>query len=232
MIFLPAKKTQICDIQVKSIATSTDASILTNIYWDERTSSIYLTDLFGSYLVHYSYTRNKINVLHINGVENPAIFLPIAGSDTQYLISSRDRAFLIGWDGHSSRVVKGREVFRMPTRSFIDQVSVGPHGKLYVGNMGPNTCAEPPVWSLYGYQNHRGLIEYDDHFVSTVGGVVITNTETYYHLDACTKTISAFKWNPITGALCEYQTREILLPSISFNFHLLMNSTQRKSVIY
>lgn len=154
--------------------------------------------------MRYSHVTRKVNTLVINGVDNPAIFMPIEGSDNQYLISSNNTAFLIGWDGHSKRVVKGREVFRVPSTSLVDQANVGPDGKLYVGNFGPNYCADPRKWSLYGHTN-QGLVEYNNEFVSTVGGVVIKETQTYYHLDACNKTLSSFKWDPITGALCKFR---------------------------
>lgn len=200
---LPPQKCQLCDIKITSVVTTPNASILTNIYWDEKTCSIFLSDLVGVALVHYSYTKNKVTILSIDGVEKPAVFLPIAGSDDEYLISSNNRAFLIEWNGHSKHAVQGRELFSVPPKSLIDHVYVGPNSKLYIGNFGPNACADPPLWSLYGYKKHRGLSEYSDDFVTTVGGVVIKETKTYYHLDTCTQTLSAFRWNPVAGGLCK-----------------------------
>lgn len=75
--------------------------------------------------------------------------------------------------------------------------------RIYVGNFGPPYCGGPPIWGLYGYARNNNLIEYYDQFTTTVGGVIIENTETYYHLDTCSQIISSFKWDPISGHLCK-----------------------------
>lgn len=190
-------------LTITAIPTTANASILTNTYWDKETNRIFTVDLFGKHLLTYSYGDRRVRALLVDSVESPAVFLPLQNTTDWYLVSSNGTTFVMQWDGHSNVTHKLDTVFDVAANSHVDSAYAGPNGRLYVGNFGPQYCLEPQRrFGLYSYSKD-GLTAYNESFLTTVGGVVIQENNPYYHLDACKKKLSAFKWDPETGDLCK-----------------------------
>lgn len=164
-----------------------------------------MVDLFGAALVSYSYIDNSFRTITVEGIDNPAIFLPVSGTTDQYVVSTNETAFLIQWDGESDTASKGDILFEMP--GHIDSAFVGPNGNFYVGDFDTSYCLHAPTYGLYSYSAQDGLSSYANDFGSTVGGVIIEEDQIYYHLDACQHELSAFDWDPVTGDLCKIHFR-------------------------
>lgn len=191
-----------CRITITSIRTSPHGLFNQNAHWDDETDSLYFVDEFGKLLYRYSYAINQLDWLTVDGVENPGFFMPIRSSRTQYAVGSDETTFLINWDGHSKVGTIDQEVFSVKPDSFLSSAWVSSRGQLYVGNYGGEFCSERPVFEQYSYKKNNELSVYATHYVSTVGAVLIEEERTFYHLDACRRTITAFDWNPFTGRLC------------------------------
>lgn len=190
-------------LKITTIATPHTTAVPTNTYWDAETQRLYYVDLFDRQIISYDFGTQHLYTLSIDGIEKPAIFLPLANSTNKYLASSNDEAFIVEWDGQSQDVRIGSDVFSVPAGSNVDSVSVGPNGKVYVGDFGPRYCLESARFGFYGLGDNNELKAYGDGFVTSVGGVVIESDRIYYHMDTCAKKLSAFTWDPATGDLCE-----------------------------
>lgn len=194
-------------MNITTIPTPYGTFVPTNTYWDAETRRLYTVDLFAKNVFCYSYDEKKLYTLTIDGVNNPAIFLPLNNTNNKFLASSDDHAFIVEWDGNSTDVQMGETVFTVPQGSNVDSASVGPNGKVYVGNFGPQYCLESARFSYYGLSESHDLEEYGNGFITSVGGVLIEKENIYYHMDTCGKKLSAFTCDPTTGALCKYCTK-------------------------
>lgn len=189
-------------MKITSYPIPEQTSILTNAFWDKITNRLFAVDLFGQIAISFRHSDKKFHALKIDGVNNPAIFLPLNDTIDQYLFSSDNEAFIGTWDGESDSVQKGDTVFTVPPDSNIDSVTVGPNGKLYIGNFGSEYCLESARFSLFGLTDTNDLAQYGDGLVTSVGGVILRYEQTYYHMDSCLKKLSAFKVNQ-DGSLCK-----------------------------
>lgn len=187
---------------ITSIATSRDGLFNQNPHWDDESNSLYFVDLFGKLLYRYSYARNRIDTLTVDGIENPGFFMPIRSSKFQYVVGANDSAYIINWNGISEHGTIDQEVFNIQPDAFLNSAWVSSRGELYVGSFGPDHCSGTPTFEQYGYKKNNDLIVFANHYVSTVGAVLIEAERSFYHLDTCSKTITVFDWNPETGRLC------------------------------
>lgn len=195
---------QLCDLSIMSIETPPKAQFNQNPHWDDETNSLYFVDLLGDLLYRYSYEHNTLYWLKVKGIENSGYFMPIRGSPHQYAVSSNESAYIINWDGFSRRGTIDQKVFSVQHHSFLSSSWVSSHGEFYVGNYGGNVCAERPFYAQYGFKKNNELLIFASRYVSTCGAVLVEQERTFYHLDACRKTITAFDWNPYNGLLCEF----------------------------
>lgn len=160
-------------------------------------------DLWGNRLVTYSTVDKKVHSLVVDGIENPSLFFPINGTVDKYLVSSNGTGYIMQWDGESETAQILGTAFDM-SPGHVDSGYIGPQGKLYVGDFGVDYCLDRSDYGLYGYSSSGSLTKYADGFTTTVGGVVVEATNTFYHLGGCEKELIAFDWDPISGALCKF----------------------------
>lgn len=169
-------------------------------FYDIETDSVYFIDLLGTLLYRYSRQDDKIVAITVDGVNHPGYFIPLQGSRNQYVTSTGNAVVIVNWNGHSNAGTIDRTVFNVTQNTWIHRAFTLPN-KFYVGNYGHEYCNEAPTKTLYEYTNSDGLEQEATHFVSTVGMVLVNNV--FYQLDACTKVLSGFDWNPWTGQLCK-----------------------------
>lgn len=189
-------------VTIDSIRTSSQALFNQNPYWDEKTNSVYFVDLFGKLLYCYNHSTNEVRWLMVEGIVKPGFFMPIRGSHHLYAVGANDTAYLINWDGLSRIGIIDQEIFHIKRDSFLTSAWVSSRGEFYVGNNGPDRCSGEPEFEQYGFTANNRLNVFADQYVSTVGAVLVERDRTFYHLDTCRKSISAFDWNPSTGSLC------------------------------
>lgn len=187
-----------------SIETPTRATFNQNPHWDNKTSSLYFVDSFGNLLYRYSYKYNKLHWVTAEDIVNPGFFMPIRGSSHKFAVGSNASVYLIDWDGFSRSATIDQKVFSVQKYSFLNSATVSSRGEFYVGNYGLNQCAERPTYEQYGFKKNNELVVFAAQYVSTLGTVLVEAERTFYHLDACRKTITAFDWNPYNGLLCKF----------------------------
>lgn len=203
---------------ITSISTSPDGQSNQNPHWDDESGALYFADQLGTLLYRYTYATNQLDWLTVDGIENPGFFMPVRGSNHQYAVGSNEIAYIINWDGYSPAGSIDQEVFSVRPNSFLSSAWVSSRGEFYVGNFGPDHCSGPPIYEQYGYKKNNELNIFAEHYVSTTGAVLVEAERTFYHLDRCRKTITAFDWNPITGRLCKsYFTDEKVLNATNLN---------------
>lgn len=165
---------------MRSVPTSPRALDPDNPHWDTETSSVYFADYFDKLLFRYSLTENKMYTLTVDGVINPAFFVLLKNSKTQYLTTTNGSAVVINWNGHSHHGRIERTVFTVAPNTIINSAYFGPTGDILLGNYGPGYCSVQPVFSFCKYTVEAGLVETARHFQSTVGITV-------FHVDGCTQ---------------------------------------------
>lgn len=174
---------------------------LNNPHWDAEKRSLFYADLFSQELVRYSYDENKIYTTTVDGVSMTGFFMPVDGSDFEYIVGTNTTTILIHWNGCSPKATKVRDLFNIPAS--INTGLAGPAGNIYVGAYGPRFCSEPPKLPVYDYRSCGCLGQTDNKFVATTGTAIDIKRRKFYQVDGCQKTVTSFDVDPITGKLCK-----------------------------
>lgn len=140
----------------------------------------------------------------VDGTSFGSFIQPIAGRKNRFLIAMNEKAVVINWDGHSSKGTVVKEVFSAEKDTNLDGFTVGPNNDFFTGNFANDFCASDADLPVYQYlADSDELKTVATGYKSTTGLIMNEKTKTLYHLDSCTKTLSAFDYDSKNRRICK-----------------------------
>lgn len=191
------------NVTITSIPTPITALALDNPYYDVTTSSLYTGDVLGLYICRFSYITRQIYCCAAFGVAQVAFVMPLLGYIDRFLVGAGRSAVIVEWDGISVFASVLETLFTLPFGTVLNSALVGPDNSLYIGTYGLTLCVVNPDYPMFRYTRQTGLVQISRGFESTVGMFIVQSTRTFYQLDGCSKILTAFNWDPCTGAICK-----------------------------
>lgn len=168
--------------------------------------TLYYIDMFDNSLYRFAIAEDRVYKTTIDEVDfanpykdTPGFIMPIQDKPNQYLVGLGRTVAVINWDGQSYRGRKAQELFTVPQNVNLNGLLVSPQNDWYIGSFAPGFCAAPASQSLIGYLRDQQIVNFGGNFKTSVGEALVGHT--VYQIDACTKTLSAFDWNPANGQL-------------------------------
>lgn len=172
-----------------------------NPHYDAETDSLYFANYYGTLLYRYSLRDNTTQTITVDGLTYPSFFIPVNGSNDQYLVNTNSSVYLLKWDGRSEYAQIEQPVFTLSPDATIDTGYTSSAGELYTGSSG-YYCVGEPTQSFYRYTRANGLETIGSNFSSTVGSAIINNT--LFQLDGCLQILSAWDVDPQTRVLSKF----------------------------
>lgn len=191
------------NITIDSVPTPLTALALDNPYYDAITNSLYTGDVLGLYFCRYSYVDKQIYCGYILGLVQIAFVIPLQNHPNLFVIGASRSACIVQWDGFASSGTVLETLFTLPFGTVLNSALVGPDNSLYIGTYGLTLCVVNPDYPMFRYTRQTGLVQISRGFESTVGMFIVQSTRTFYQLDGCSKILTAFNWDPCTGAICK-----------------------------
>lgn len=168
-------------------------------FWDSDKEMLYFIDFAGQRFYQYSWNENTTRRLTADGILNPTIFIPIAGSDDTYVICELATVYIMRWDGQSDKGEVIETLFSISNDKMLDGVLTTAEGEIFTGTKSLDYCNGPPVESFYRYTRANGLEVFGSHYKSFTGIVIVDDI--LYHMDGCDNKLYAWDIHPITRAL-------------------------------
>lgn len=165
--------------------------------------------MLGKMIYRYAIDEDRVYWLGLDEKNTPGFFVPIENKPNHYLAGLGNKAVVFKWDGHKYKAERVQELFSAPAGIELNGLVVSPQNDWYIGNYAPGFCAAPATQSLFGYLRDKQFVKFGGSFNTSVGEVMIG--QTVYQIDACTKTLSAFDWNPDNGQLSELRNYSFYL---------------------
>lgn len=159
--------------------------------------------MFGKAYYRYSLDEDKVYKLVVDSSAYAGFIMPIEGRKNRFLIGFNGTAVMIKWDGISSTATRVKNVFSIAADTILGGIMVTANNEFFAGGFTSALCTQLPTLSLYEYTQNKDLVTVFTYFKSTIGLALNEKKNVLYHLDTCTKQISAFDYDPSDGHLCE-----------------------------
>lgn len=148
-------------------------------------------------IFRYDTIERRIYAAYIEGAPSPAAYiLPIGDcntNSTKYAVGIGHYTYIINWDGKSvvSTIVKRSfAIDDLDSASRLCVAKPNKFGKFYGGTCFSGFCNATKTASFNMYSREKGVQQIFNSIVSTTG--IAYDEHTIYHLDACTKLLTAF----------------------------------------
>lgn len=171
--------------------------------WDDNTNSLYYVDLFGGAFCRYSVDDDAVYKTTI-GAGYAGFITPIEGQQNRFLVALDEKVIVMKWDGVSRTASKEKTLLTIRPKLHLNSITVGVNNDIFIGGFTDAVCQNPTNMSLYRYTQNNGLAEVADGFVAVVGLAFNYRANILYQMDACTHIITAYNYNPLSGALCKW----------------------------
>lgn len=195
-------------IEVK-LVPSPRSNCATRGHWDESSQSLYYVDIEGpdSTLLRYDYCEDKTYAATVDNEPILTFILPVANTNDQFLVGTKNQAIVIQWDGKSVKGEFCRTVFEISTDpayapNRFNGAKADPVGNFVGGTQFANDCLNHSTTAyLYHYSLKTGLtIIHRNLFISN-GLTWSEKTKKFYYIDSCVPEVNEFDYDVETGSL-------------------------------
>lgn len=190
-----------------------DINIVYAPTYDAQSKNMYLVNFVTSgdepSIFRYNTRNGDFHAANIIGQNSPSVIIPVRKKSKKfhnlYAVGVGHDMFVISWDGISSSAQVVDTLFSLEANDNFSRINFGrtdSKGRLYVGTISLNFCNTSPQSSFYRYIAGEGVVRIFSGVYSTTGIAINEDAQELYHLDVCTLILSAFKWDPATGDIC------------------------------
>lgn len=197
-------------IEVKLLLSSPRSYCATRGHWDENSQSLYYVDIEGpdTTLLRYDYAEDKTYAATIVNEPILTFILPVANTNDQFLVGTKNQAIVIQWDGKSANGVFVRTVFEISTDlayapNRFNGAKADPVGNFVGGTQFANDCLNHSTTAyLYHYDPMEGLTTIRSNIFISNGLTWNEKTNKFYYIDSCVPEVNEFDYDVETGSLC------------------------------